>query len=102
MVKTHTHTHAHTSPGRAARVVVVVLSPGEFEGDVKLTLPVGSLLSLAGHGADLVQHCVPAVRAPRVSVTLRKMRRAFEDERRAAVVAESSRSTDSDFWGPAR
>lgn len=55
--------------GRELRVV----GPGEFAGPVSISLPPGSVLVLAGNGADVAKHCVPAVHAKRISITFRKM-----------------------------
>lgn len=48
-------------------------TPGEFDGDVSVPLPLGSVLVINGHGADVAKHAVPAVPSPRVSITFRKM-----------------------------
>ncbi|KDP38875.1 hypothetical protein JCGZ_05032 [Jatropha curcas] len=50
-----------------------IVSPGEFSGSVSIPLPVGSVLILNGHGADVAKHCVPGVPAKRISITFRKM-----------------------------
>ncbi|KAK1698664.1 hypothetical protein QYE76_015361 [Lolium multiflorum] len=52
-----------------------VLGPGEFGGaaSTAINLPAGSVLVLAGNGADVAKHCVPAVPAKRISITFRKM-----------------------------
>ena len=52
-----------------------VLGPGEFggPGSTSIRLPAGSVLVLAGNGADVAKHCVPAVPAKRISITFRKM-----------------------------
>ncbi|CAM0953760.1 unnamed protein product [Alopecurus aequalis] len=57
--------------GRSLRV----LGPGEFggPGSTAIKLPAGSVLVLAGNGADVAKHCVPAVPAKRISITFRKM-----------------------------
>ncbi|XP_050363712.1 RNA demethylase ALKBH9B isoform X2 [Argentina anserina] len=38
-----------------------VIDAGEFEGPLRIPLPVGSVLVLNGRGADVAKHCVPAV-----------------------------------------
>ncbi|PIA47335.1 hypothetical protein AQUCO_01400182v1 [Aquilegia coerulea] len=50
-----------------------ILGPGEFNGDVAIPLPLGSVLVLNGNGADVAKHCVPAVPTKRISITFRKM-----------------------------
>ncbi|XBJ06377.1 hypothetical protein VPH35_025009 [Triticum aestivum] len=50
-----------------------VVAPGEFSAAASIPLPVGSVLVLAGNGADVAKHCVPAVPAKRISITFRKM-----------------------------
>jgi alkylated DNA repair protein alkB family protein 5 len=50
-----------------------VVGPGEFAGPASISLPPGSVLVLAGNGADVAKHCVPAVHAKRISITFRKM-----------------------------
>ncbi|KAF8404095.1 hypothetical protein HHK36_008975 [Tetracentron sinense] len=50
-----------------------VVSAGEFSGPVSIPLPVGSVLILAGNGADIAKHCVPGVPAKRISITFRRM-----------------------------
>ncbi|XP_066349960.1 RNA demethylase ALKBH9B-like [Miscanthus floridulus] len=55
--------------GRDLRAV----GPGEFAGPASISLPPGSVLVLAGNGADVAKHCVPAVHAKRISITFRKM-----------------------------
>lgn len=50
-----------------------IVGPGEFKGTTRLTLPPGSVLVLAGNGADVAKHCIPAVPEKRISITFRKM-----------------------------
>ena len=53
-----------------------VAGPGEFKGTTHLTLPPGSVLVLAGNGADVAKHAIPAVPEKRISITFRKMDRS--------------------------
>lgn len=48
-------------------------NPGEFSGSFTLPLPIGSCLVINGNAADLAQHCIPSVKEPRISITLRCM-----------------------------
>ncbi|KAJ4964751.1 hypothetical protein NE237_016600 [Protea cynaroides] len=50
-----------------------IIGPGEFSGQIAIPLPVGSVLVLNGNGANIAQHCVPAVHGKRISITFRKM-----------------------------
>ncbi|XP_061999422.1 RNA demethylase ALKBH9B isoform X1 [Rosa rugosa] len=50
-----------------------IIDAGEFEGPLKIPLPVGSVLVLNGRGADVAKHCVPAVPTKRISITFRRM-----------------------------
>ena len=52
---------------------ISIVDEGEFAAPYSMPLPVGSVLVLDGNGADVAKHCVPAVRADRVSITFRKI-----------------------------
>lgn len=52
---------------------ITPVSPGVFDCDYSIKLPVGSCLVLKGNGADVAQHCVPPVNRKRMSITLRRM-----------------------------
>ena len=52
---------------------IQVLGDGEFDAPIELPLPVGSVLVLDGNGADVAKHCIPSVRARRVSITFRRI-----------------------------
>ena len=59
---------------------IVTPVPGAFNADCEMRLPRRSVLVLAGNGANLAKHCVPCVTAPRLSVTLRRMRPEYAAE----------------------
>ena len=46
---------------------------GEFKAPRAISLPTGSVLVLDGNGADVANHCVPSITAPRISITFRKI-----------------------------
>ncbi|XP_028753255.1 RNA demethylase ALKBH9B-like isoform X2 [Neltuma alba] len=50
-----------------------VVSPGEFQGPVRIALPVGSVFIFNGNGADVAKHCIPSVPTKRISITFRRM-----------------------------
>ncbi|XP_004287820.1 PREDICTED: uncharacterized protein LOC101301905 [Fragaria vesca subsp. vesca] len=50
-----------------------IIDAGEFEGPLRIPLPVGSVLVLKGRVADVAKHCVPAVPTKRISITFRRM-----------------------------
>nr|GMC96928.1 RNA demethylase ALKBH5-like [Ipomoea batatas] len=50
-----------------------VVGPGEFDGPIAISLPVGSVIVFNGKGADVAKHCVPAVPTKRISITFRRM-----------------------------
>ena len=60
-----------------------IIDEGQFSAPFACPLPVGSVLVLDGNGANVAKHCVPSVKADRVSITFRKIgskikMRAFE------------------------
>lgn len=58
---------------------IQVMSDGEFAAPFALPLPVGSVLVLSGNGADVAKHCIPAVSAPRISLTFRRVADSKQD-----------------------
>mmetsp|Transcript_35009 Transcript_35009/g.91942 ORF Transcript_35009/g.91942 Transcript_35009/m.91942 type:complete len:263 (+) Transcript_35009:3-791(+) len=52
---------------------IAIVDEGEFSAPFSTPLPCGSVLVLDGNGANVAKHCVPAVRADRVSITFRKI-----------------------------
>ena len=52
---------------------IKIVDEGEFAAPFSCQLPVGSVLVLDGNGANVAKHCVPSVRADRVSITFRKI-----------------------------
>ena len=50
-----------------------IVDDGEFKAPFSTPLPVGSVLVLDGNGANVAKHCVPAVKADRVSITFRQI-----------------------------
>ena len=48
------------------------LGNGRFSAPFSAVLPRRSLLVLKGNGADMAKHCIPSVKARRISITLRK------------------------------
>ncbi|KAF8404101.1 hypothetical protein HHK36_008981 [Tetracentron sinense] len=50
-----------------------VVHAGKFAGSVSIPLPVGSVLIVSSHSADLAKHCIPGVPAKRISITFRRM-----------------------------
>jgi hypothetical protein len=48
------------------------LGNGSFGAPFSAVLPRRSLLVLKGNGADMAKHCIPSVKARRISITLRK------------------------------
>ena len=52
---------------------IAIVDEGEFAAPFACALPLGSVLVLDGNGANVAKHCVPSVRADRVSITFRKI-----------------------------
>ncbi|KAI3667439.1 hypothetical protein L6452_42497 [Arctium lappa] len=52
---------------------LMIVGPREFAGPVSIPLHIRSVFILKGNGADVAKHCVPAVPAKRISITLRRM-----------------------------
>ncbi|KAK7331621.1 hypothetical protein VNO80_28358 [Phaseolus coccineus] len=53
-----------------------VVCAGEFAGPICISLPVGSVFVLNGHGANIAKHCIPSVSTKRISITFRKMKQS--------------------------
>eukprot|EP00854_Cymbomonas_tetramitiformis_P008469 gene8469-10063_t len=75
-----------------------IVNPGEFDAPFKLSLPTGSVLILKGNAADVAKHCVPAVTADRISITLRRMQDPF----RKRMGLDSPRTANQPGRLPAR
>eukprot|EP00959_Pyramimonas_sp_CCMP1952_P021494 453366-Pyramimonas_sp.AAC.1 len=59
---------------------------------MSVLLLVGSVVAvLQGNGADVAKHCVPAVTAPRISVTFRRMGDTFRQQVRSYEILELCR-----------
>ena len=52
---------------------IKIVDEGQFAAPFACPLPLGSVLVLDGNGANVAKHCVPSVKADRVSITFRKI-----------------------------